>query len=250
MRFPEVTEAMTTKQVAALLADADFAGVLHEDRDHDSTPLATAELPATGTIVLVVGPEGGVSPQELAAFAEAGARPYRLGRSVLRTSTAGTDRDRAAAGAHGPLGMNGGRRAGDSMPRVLITSERGGPAPWRESRRPTACSARSSRAAIPATIVRETDTTVAFRDINPQAPDPRPGDPQGRTTRTPPALAAAEPRDSPPTCCARPRPSPTDEKLDATGYRIVFNTGSGAGQTVWHAHAHVLGGRGLEWPPG
>ncbi|MER7040860.1 16S rRNA (uracil(1498)-N(3))-methyltransferase [Streptomyces microflavus] len=90
VRFPEVTEAMTTKQVAALLAGADFAGVLHEDRDHDSTPLATVELPATGTIVLVVGPEGGVSPQELAAFAEAGARPYRLGRSVLRTSTAGT----------------------------------------------------------------------------------------------------------------------------------------------------------------
>lgn len=90
VRFPEVAEAMTTKQVAALLAAADFAGVLHEDRDHDSTPLATAGLPAEGGIVLVVGPEGGVSPQELAAFAEAGARPYRLGRSVLRTSTAGT----------------------------------------------------------------------------------------------------------------------------------------------------------------
>ncbi|MEU0160351.1 16S rRNA (uracil(1498)-N(3))-methyltransferase [Streptomyces sp. NPDC006261] len=90
VRFPEVTEAMTTKQVAALLAGADLAGVLHEDRDHDSTPLATAELPAAGTIVLVVGPEGGVSPQELAAFADAGARPYRLGRTVLRTSTAGT----------------------------------------------------------------------------------------------------------------------------------------------------------------
>ncbi|QYA94123.1 16S rRNA (uracil(1498)-N(3))-methyltransferase [Streptomyces anulatus] len=90
VRFPEVAEAMTTKQVAALLAAADFAGVLHEDRDHDSTPLAAAELPATGSIVLVVGPEGGVSPQELTAFAEAGARPYRLGRSVLRTSTAGT----------------------------------------------------------------------------------------------------------------------------------------------------------------
>ncbi|MFE2654088.1 16S rRNA (uracil(1498)-N(3))-methyltransferase, partial [Streptomyces sp. NPDC059346] len=90
VRFPEVADAATTKQVAALLADADFAGVLHEDRDHDSTPLATAALPAAGSIVLVVGPEGGVSPQELAAFAEAGARPYRLGRSVLRTSTAGT----------------------------------------------------------------------------------------------------------------------------------------------------------------
>ncbi|MDX3059653.1 16S rRNA (uracil(1498)-N(3))-methyltransferase [Streptomyces sp. NE06-03E] len=90
VRFPEVADVMTTRQVAALLAGADFAGVLHEDRDTGSEPLATAELPTQGTIVLVVGPEGGVSPQELAAFAEAGAPPYRLGPSVLRTSTAGT----------------------------------------------------------------------------------------------------------------------------------------------------------------
>ncbi|WP_455356395.1 16S rRNA (uracil(1498)-N(3))-methyltransferase [Streptomyces sp. SYSU K217416] len=87
VRFPEVADAMTTKQVAALLATADFAAVLHEE---GSNPLATATLPGQGSIVLVVGPEGGVSPDELAAFAEAGAKPYRLGRTVLRTSTAGT----------------------------------------------------------------------------------------------------------------------------------------------------------------
>ncbi|MEU7716772.1 16S rRNA (uracil(1498)-N(3))-methyltransferase [Streptomyces tibetensis] len=87
VRFPEVAEAATTRQVAALLAGADFAAVLHESGD---TPLATAGLPATGEIVLVVGPEGGVAPEELALFEEAGARAYRLGRSVLRTSTAGT----------------------------------------------------------------------------------------------------------------------------------------------------------------
>lgn len=90
VRFPEVSEAMSTKQVAALLAGADLAMVLHEDRDTPSGALAAAELPAAGSIVLVVGPEGGVSPEELAVFAEAGAHPYRLGRSVLRTSTAGT----------------------------------------------------------------------------------------------------------------------------------------------------------------
>ncbi|MFP3991279.1 16S rRNA (uracil(1498)-N(3))-methyltransferase [Streptomyces sp. E11-3] len=90
VRFPDVADAATTKQVAALLAKADLAAVLHEDRDCASEPLATAELPTSGDIVLVVGPEGGVSPEELALFAEAGARPYRLGRSVLRTSTAGT----------------------------------------------------------------------------------------------------------------------------------------------------------------
>ncbi|MEU1051983.1 16S rRNA (uracil(1498)-N(3))-methyltransferase [Streptomyces sp. NPDC005876] len=87
VRFPEVADAATTKRVASLLAEADFAAVLHESGD---TPLARAELPATGHIVLVVGPEGGVSPEELALFAEAGARPYVLGPTVLRTSTAGT----------------------------------------------------------------------------------------------------------------------------------------------------------------
>ncbi|MGX1269885.1 16S rRNA (uracil(1498)-N(3))-methyltransferase [Streptomyces phaeoluteigriseus] len=90
VRFPEVADAATTKQVAALLARADFAAVLHEDRDYGSEPLATAQLPTDGEIVLVVGPEGGVSPEELALFEEAGAKAYRLGRSVLRTSTAGT----------------------------------------------------------------------------------------------------------------------------------------------------------------
>ncbi|MET9434248.1 16S rRNA (uracil(1498)-N(3))-methyltransferase [Streptomyces sp. NPDC006551] len=89
-RFPEVADAMTTKQVAALLAGADFAAVLHEDRAHPSGALADARLPADGEIVLVVGPEGGVSREELALFEEAGAKPYRLGHSVLRTSTAGT----------------------------------------------------------------------------------------------------------------------------------------------------------------
>ncbi|MFE2047043.1 16S rRNA (uracil(1498)-N(3))-methyltransferase [Streptomyces sp. NPDC059459] len=87
VRFPEVADAATSKQVASLLADADFAAVLHESGDE---PLAAAELPASGDIVLVVGPEGGVSPEELALFAGVGAKPYRLGRSVLRTSTAGT----------------------------------------------------------------------------------------------------------------------------------------------------------------
>ncbi|WP_432137471.1 16S rRNA (uracil(1498)-N(3))-methyltransferase [Streptomyces sp. bgisy154] len=87
VRFPEVADAATTKQVAALLADADFAAVLHESGEQ---PLATAALPADGDIVLVVGPEGGVAPEELALFAQAGAHPYRLGPSVLRTSTAGT----------------------------------------------------------------------------------------------------------------------------------------------------------------
>ncbi|CAL9441348.1 16S rRNA (uracil(1498)-N(3))-methyltransferase [Streptomyces sp. enrichment culture] len=87
VRFPEVADAASSKQVAALLAEADFAAVLHESGEER---LATVELPTEGEIVLVVGPEGGVSPEELALFAQAGAKPYVLGRSVLRTSTAGT----------------------------------------------------------------------------------------------------------------------------------------------------------------
>jgi len=91
LRFPEVRELMTTRQLGPLLGQAALAAVLHEE---GSAPLATAALPPAGDIVLIVGPEGGVSPDELAAFAEAGAKPYRLGPSVLRTSTAGV-----AAGA-------------------------------------------------------------------------------------------------------------------------------------------------------
>lgn len=60
--------------------------MLHEDA---TTPLATAPLPDSGEVLLVVGPEGGISPQELEAFVAAGATPVRLGAQVLRASTAG-----------------------------------------------------------------------------------------------------------------------------------------------------------------
>ncbi|MEU1625146.1 16S rRNA (uracil(1498)-N(3))-methyltransferase [Streptomyces sp. NPDC020096] len=86
LRLPQVHDLMTTRQVAELLSGAAFAAVLHEE---GSAPLATAPLPAEGDIVLVVGPEGGIAPDELDAFAAAGGKPYRLGPTVLRTSTAG-----------------------------------------------------------------------------------------------------------------------------------------------------------------
>ncbi|MFE1949355.1 MULTISPECIES: histidine triad nucleotide-binding protein [Streptomyces] len=99
---------------------------------------------------------------------------------------------------------------------------------------------------VPATIVRETPTTVAFRDINPQAPThvlviPRVHHPDAAS------LAAAEPQIAADVLREAGEVA-VEEKLDS--HRIVFNTGSGAGQTVFHAHAHVLGGRGLQWPPG
>jgi 16S rRNA (uracil1498-N3)-methyltransferase len=76
----------STKQVAARLAGAAAAFVLHEEA---TDRLTTAQLPATGEILLVVGPEGGIADAELAAFAAASASAVRLGDSVLRTSTAG-----------------------------------------------------------------------------------------------------------------------------------------------------------------
>lgn len=86
--LPVVTgaPAESTSEVARRIAGAAAAFVLHEQAEER---LATAELPDRGEVVLVVGPEGGVAPAELAAFAEAGARTVRLGPSVLRTSTAG-----------------------------------------------------------------------------------------------------------------------------------------------------------------
>ncbi len=84
--FPEVEEPASTPRVADLLRTASVPVVLHEAA---SGPLADLPVPGRGEIVIVVGPEGGLADEELAAFAEAGAEPVRLGRSVLRTSTAG-----------------------------------------------------------------------------------------------------------------------------------------------------------------
>lgn len=89
-RVPQVRELASSTDVASRIARVveagGLAGVLHEEA---AEPLATTALPAAGDVLLVVGPEGGVSPEELETFAAAGARPLRLGPTVLRTSTAG-----------------------------------------------------------------------------------------------------------------------------------------------------------------
>ncbi|TFV64346.1 16S rRNA (uracil(1498)-N(3))-methyltransferase [Geodermatophilus sp. DF01-2] len=85
-RVPEVSDVMTTRQVCGALADVDLALVLHEQARH---PMARVELPATGTVAVIVGPEGGLTDGEVVALTAAGARPVRLGPEVLRTSTAG-----------------------------------------------------------------------------------------------------------------------------------------------------------------
>jgi len=84
--FPEVLPMASTEAVAELLASASLAVVLHEE---GADSLAGAEVPYVGPLVLVVGPEGGLTAEEVATFAEAGAHIVRLGVEVLRTSTAG-----------------------------------------------------------------------------------------------------------------------------------------------------------------
>lgn len=84
--LPQVLDLHRTDAVAGLLSTAGTAIVLHESAGHG---VAALDLSAPGRVVLVVGPEGGVSDEELAAFVAAGAVPVRLGPEVLRTSTAG-----------------------------------------------------------------------------------------------------------------------------------------------------------------
>ena len=86
-RFPRIAPVATTDQVRTRLAAAAASVVLHEEV---AEPLSSLRPPSAGEIVVVVGPEGGITPQELAAFAAAGASAYRIGPTVLRTSTAGT----------------------------------------------------------------------------------------------------------------------------------------------------------------
>jgi 16S rRNA (uracil1498-N3)-methyltransferase len=76
----------STTRVASRIAGAGAGFVLHEGAE---LPLSRVELPATGEITLVVGPEGGITPAELEALTAVGAQPVRLGAEVLRTSTAG-----------------------------------------------------------------------------------------------------------------------------------------------------------------
>lgn len=101
---------------------------------------------------------------------------------------------------------------------------------------------------IPASIVYEDDRVLAFDDINPRAPahvlvipkrhvaslnDLGPEDDAlvGELVRRAAAIAS-------------------DRGLSSTGFRTVFNTGGDAGQTVFHIHLHLLGGRAMTWPPG
>lgn len=105
---------------------------------------------------------------------------------------------------------------------------------------------RIARQELPVPLVYDSDDIVAFRDINPQAPTHILVVPRSHIASLNQAtdaallgrmsLAAAE-------IAAR-------EGIAEAGYRTVVNTNSDAGQTVFHIHLHLLGGRTMEWPPG
>jgi 16S rRNA (uracil1498-N3)-methyltransferase len=84
--FAEVLPMAMTAEVAALVASADLAVVLHQEA---ASSLGSLDVPSAGSLVVVVGPEGGLTDDEVAAFEAAGAHAVRLGSEVLRTSTAG-----------------------------------------------------------------------------------------------------------------------------------------------------------------
>ena len=84
--IPEISNLKSTAEVCELMSQAQSVFVLHESADQ---ALAACAIREQGTIMIVVGPEGGISPDELAAFSSAGARVVHMGASVMRTSTAG-----------------------------------------------------------------------------------------------------------------------------------------------------------------
>jgi len=85
-RLPQVTGVATTGDVVSMIAAASGAIVLHEE---STTALTDWNPPIDGEIVVVVGPEGGITSEEVEAFREAGAQIVHMGKSIMRTSTAG-----------------------------------------------------------------------------------------------------------------------------------------------------------------
>ena len=100
---------------------------------------------------------------------------------------------------------------------------------------------------IPATVVLDTERVLAFRDISPQAPVHVVVIPKDHHADVV-ALSAADPALAGELLASASEVAAQEGLAD--GFRVVLNTGADGGQTVFHVHAHVLGGRGLGWPPG
>jgi histidine triad (HIT) family protein len=101
---------------------------------------------------------------------------------------------------------------------------------------------------IPAKIVFQNDEVLAFRDLNPQAPTHILVIPKKHIATTNDVTAADEALIGKMLLAAKQVAK--DEGIADSGYRTVMNCNRGAGQTVFHIHLHVLGGRAMGWPPG
>ena len=99
---------------------------------------------------------------------------------------------------------------------------------------------------VPGDIVHTTARTVAFRDVNAQAPTHVLVVPKDHYANAA-ELAAGDPQASVELVTAAAAVAAAEGHED---YRLVFNTGAGAGQSVFHTHLHLLAGRPMEWPPG
>ncbi len=102
------------------------------------------------------------------------------------------------------------------------------------------------RKEIPAQIVAETDTCLAFRDISPQAPTHVlviPKEHVDSMAKGAGAMVAAH-------MAVMAAEIARTLGVAESGYRVVINTGADGGQTVNHLHAHLLAGRAMHWPPG
>jgi histidine triad (HIT) family protein len=99
---------------------------------------------------------------------------------------------------------------------------------------------------IPGEVVHTTERTVAFRDINAQAPTHVLVVPRAHHANAA-ELAAADPQAAAELVTAAAAVARAEGCDD---YRLVFNTGADAGQTVFHTHLHLLAGRSFTWPPG
>jgi histidine triad (HIT) family protein len=98
---------------------------------------------------------------------------------------------------------------------------------------------------IPATLLFENEHVVAFRDIRPVAPSHALVVPRAHVAGARDATAETFGH-----VLSAAQKVATGLGLDESGYRLVVNEGADGGQSVFHLHCHVLGGRALAWPPG
>lgn len=99
---------------------------------------------------------------------------------------------------------------------------------------------------VPADVVHRSDRVVAFRDVAPQAPTHVLVVPVAHQ----PDAAASQAHDPAVVGELVAAAAAVAQQDGLSDYRMVLNTGAGAGQTVFHTHLHLIGGRALTWPPG